>query len=161
MLILLTQETAEVSPVFLICFVAAIIGLTFLFMKGTSDKATEQMKQRYEGKILADCTLGNKFCFYCFVTEDEFVIQNNQQSFIAYPLANISYARAFKDRAADQWAFAVYDKNQKKKDLDGKMLSGLQNTKKYRGSSLFFMSRNQAETLCEFLAQHAPDVEIL
>lgn len=161
MLILLTQETAEVSPVFLICFVAAIIGLTFLLMKITSDKATEQIKKRYEGKILAEYNSVSKFPMYSFVTEDEFVIQNNQQSFVAYPIANISYARAFRDMTAEQWAFAVWDKNQKRKDLDGKLLSGMQNTKKYRGSSLFFMSQIDAENLCEFLKQHAQHVEIL
>ena len=161
MMMLLTQQPAEVSPVFLIVFVAAIIGLTFLFMKGASDKATEVMKKRFEGKIIADCTLGKKFCIYCFVTEDEFVIQKNQSSFIAYPLAKIAYAKAYRDRAAEQWAFTVFDKNQKKKDLDGKMLTGAQNTRKYNGSTLFFMSKDQAETLCDFLAQHAPHVEIL
>ena len=161
MLILLTQETAEVSPVFLICFVAAIIGLTFLFMKCTSDQATNQIKKRYEGKILAEYNPETKYPMYSFVTEDEFVIQNNPQSFIAYPLANIAYARAFRDKTAEQWAFAVWDENQKKKGLDGKMLSGMQNTKKYNGSSLFFMPQRDAENLCEFLAKHAPHVQIL
>lgn len=130
-------------------------------MKCTSNQATDQIKKRYAGKILAEYNPESKFPMYSFVTEDEFVIQNNPQSFIAYPLANIAYTKAFWDMTARQWAFVVWDENQKKKGLNGKMLSGAQNTKKYNGSSLFFMPQNEAENLCVFLAQHAPHVQIL
>ncbi len=161
MLILLTQETAEVSPVFLIFFVAAVIGLTFLSMIKTSDKSVEAIKRRYEGKILAECMLGTKLRTYCFVTEDEFVMQRNQNCFVAYPLENIAYARSFRDIATRDWTFAVWDKDQKQKGLDGKMVAGTQKIRKYRGTSLLVMKKDQADQLCEFLAEHAPHVQIL
>lgn len=65
-------------------------------------------------------------------TENEFVIQKNQNCFIAFPLANIAYVKSFRDASTRQWTFALWDKDQKQKGLDGKLLSGTKNTKKYK-----------------------------
>lgn len=155
--ILLTQETAEVSPVFLIVFVAAIIGLTFLVVKKSSDSAAAMIKKRYEGKILGEFTFNISTAF---ITEEEFVIQKNQNCFIAYPLANIGYVRSYRDGVDRSWFFVVYDKDKKYKALDGKLLSGTKNTKKYNGSSRIMMKPEEANKLCEFVMSHASHIQM-
>lgn len=165
MLILLTQETTEVSPVVLILFVVAVIGLTFLSMRKTSDSTVALIKKRYEGQILGECIckvdVYTQFPCYAFVTKDEFVIQKNQNCFLAFPLANIAYVQAFRDMATKQWALALWDKDKKQKGLDGKMISGAQNTKKYKGTSLLPMQKDSADELCEFIVKYASHIQIL
>lgn len=155
--ILLTQETAEVSPVFLIVFVLAIIGVTFLVMKKSSDSATATIKKRYEGKILGEFKFNISTAF---ITEDEFVIQMNQNCFITYPLANIGYVRAYRDGVDRSWFFVVYDKDKKYKGLDGKMISGPKNTRPYKSAPRTMMKPEEANRLCEFVMAHAPHVQM-
>lgn len=155
--IILTQETAEVSPVFLIVFVAAIIGLTFWVMKKTSDSATIVIKKRYEGKILGEFTFNISTAF---ITEDEFVIQQGAGSFIAYPLANIGYVRAYRDGVDRSWYFVVYDKDKKYKGLDAKLISGPKNTRPYKSAPRTMMKPDEANRLCEFVMAHAPHIQM-
>ncbi len=157
MMILLTQETTEVSPVFLIVFVLAIIGITFLGMKKTSDKATVMIKKRYEGKILGEFTFNISSAF---ITEDEFVIQKNQNCFIAYPLENIGYVRSYRDGVDRSWFFVVYDKDKKYKGLDGKLISGAKNTRPYKSSPRTMMKPEEANRLCEFVMTHASHIQM-
>ena len=122
--------------------------------------AVIQIRKRYEGKILEECPLRTK-CRYNFVTNDEFVIQNNQSSFIVYKLSNIAYVRSFRDIATRQWTFAIWDKDKKQKGLDGQLVAGTREPKKFKSSSLMMMPQVDADKLCEFIVEHAPHVQIL
>lgn len=80
---------------------------------------------------------------------------------IVYKLANIAYVRSFRDIATRQWTFAIWDKDKKQKSLDGQLVAGTKEPKKYKSSSLMMMPQVDADKLCEFIVKHAPHVQIL
>lgn len=159
MLMLLNAETAEVSPVVIIIFVVVVIGLSFLCVKMSSDQTVAAIKKRFEGQILAECELRTPGC-YNFITQDAFLIQSNQNCFLAFPLADIAYVHPYRDVSSRQWYFALRDKEGKNKNLNCSMICANGKVKQLKTPPLVAMSQADAMKLSEFLMSAAPHIQM-
>ena len=122
------------------------------------DKAIEIVKNGYAGRIVEECPLNTKWR-YNFVTEQEFVIQNNQNSFLVFKLNSIKYVRSFRDVATRQWTFALLAENQKQKDLKVELIGGTRAVGRLNVSSMIIMPQVDADKLCDFIIKHAPHIQ--
>lgn len=154
--ILLTQQSTEISPIVIIIFVAFVIVIAFASMKSQSKSSVKGIKKKYNGRIVEECPLSGDYS-YCFVTEDELVLQNDQNSFKAFKLNSIKYVHSYRDISTKRWAFSVSDEN--KKGLKGELLGGTNAARKFNHATLFFMPQEDADKLCEFVMKHASHVE--
>lgn len=154
--VLLTQQSAELSPVTIIVFVVIVIAVTFAIMKSESQNSVKGIKKKYGGQIVEECPLSGNYS-YCFVTADELILQNNQNSFKVFKLDSIKYVHSFRDISTRNWAFSVSDEN--KRGLKGELIGGTKAGRKLNHATLFFMSQNDADKLCDFIMKHAPHVE--
>ena len=156
-LILLTQQSAEeLSPLTLIIFVVIVIAISFALVRSQSRNAVKGIQKIYSGQIVDECSLSGNY-HYCFVTESELVLQYDQNTFKAFNLNSMKYIYSFRDIGTRSWAFAVEDEN--KKGLKGEWISGINGRRKIHHATLFFMSQEDADKLCEFIMRHAPQVE--
>lgn len=159
MLMLLSGETAEVSPVVIIIFVVVIIGVTFFCMKMSSDQTVATIKKRFAGQILAECELRTPGCC-SFITQDSFLIQSNANCFLAFPLANIAYVHPYRDVSSGQWYFALRDREGKNKNLNCSMICANGKVKQLKTPPLVAMSHADTLKLSEFLMSAAPHIQM-
>ena len=156
-LILLTQQSAEeLSPLTIIIFVVIVIVASFALVRLQSRNSVKDIKKKYNGRIVEECSLSGIY-HYCFVTESELVLQYDQNTFKAFNLNSMKYVYSFRDIGTRSWAFAVADENQK--GLKGDLIGGTNVRRKLNHATLFFMSQEDADKLCEFIMRHAPQVE--
>ena len=157
MVLLSAQQSAEeLPPLAIIIFVVVVIAATFALMRSQSQSAVKKIKRKYSGRIVEECSLSGNYS-YCFVTESELVLQNNQNSFKAFNLNSIKYVHSFRDLATRSWAFSISDEN--KKGLKGELIGATNAGRKLNHATLFFMPQKDADKLCDFIIKHAPHVE--
>lgn len=150
------QSTEELPPWVIILFVVVVIAATFALMRAQSQSAVKRIKKKYGSRIVEECSLSGNYS-YCFVTESELVLQNNQNSFKVFNLNSIKYVHSFRDIATRSWAFFVSDEN--KKGLKGELIGATNAARRLNHATLFFMPQGDADKLCDFVIKHAPHVE--
>ena len=156
-LILLTQQSAEELPLWvIILFVVIIVAVSLAVVRSQSRNAVKGIQKMYSGQIVEECSLSGNY-HYCFVTGNELVLQYDQNTFKAFKLNSIKYIYSFRDIGTRSWAFAVEDEN--KKGLKGEWISGVNGRRKLHHATLFFMPQVDADKLCDFIIKHAPHVE--
>lgn len=156
---LLSGDAAEVSPVVILVFVAVVIGASLFFVKMSSDQTVATIKKRFAGQILAECELRTPGCC-SFITKDTFLIQSNQNCFLAFPLADIAYVHPYRDVSSGQWYFALRDREGKNKNLNCSMFCANGKVKPLKTPPLVAMSHADTVKLSEFLMSAAPHIQM-
>jgi len=143
--------------IFVVVMVVVLIAM-FTFVKKRIGQMPKLVQERYEGKIKAACKV--KY-YYCFVTDEVFVIQNDKNVWFEFPFEEIGFVSGGSSRmkmsgySMNLGNLSIYGK-------DGKVLKGkIVSTKAGRMLKGNFVVNNVADTtaLKEFILDYVPGVQ--
>ncbi len=137
---------------------AAILIPFFIFVRKRIGQMPKLVQQRYEGKIKAECKVRD---YYCFVTDDVFVIQNDKNMWYEFPFEQIGFVSGGNSRmkmsgySMNLGNLHIYGKDEK--ILNGKIVSN-NSGRMLKGK---FVVGNVADTtaLKDFVLDHVPGVQ--
>lgn len=137
---------------------AVVLIVFFTFVKKRIGQMPKMVQERYEGKIKADCKVRD---YYCFVTDEVFVIQNDKNMWYEFPFEQIGFVSGGNSRmkmsgySMNLGNLYIYGKDEKV--LRGKIVSN-NSGRMLKGN---FVVGNVADTtaLKEFVLDHVPGVQ--
>lgn len=141
-----------------VAVMAVVLIIVFAFVKKRIGQMPKLVQERYEGKIKADCKVRY---YYCFVTDEVFVIQNDKNVWFEFPFEEIGFVSGGNSRMKmSGYSMAVGNLTIYGKDgkvLKGKIVSN-NSGRMLKGN---FVVDNVADTtaLKEFVLDHVPGVQ--
>lgn len=141
-----------------VAVMAVVLIIFFAFVKKRIGQMPKLVQERYEGKIKADCKVRD---YYCFVTDEVFVIQNDKNMWYEFPFEEIGFVSGGNSRmkmsgySMNLGNLYIYGKDEKV--LRGKIVSN-NSGRMLKGN---FVVGNVADTtaLKEFVLDHVPGVQ--
>ena len=141
-----------------VAVMAVVLIIVFAFVKKRIGQMPKLVQERYEGKIKAECKVRD---YYCFVTDDVFVIQNDKNMWYEFPFEQIGFVSGGNSRmkmsgySMNLGNLHIYGKDEK--ILNGKIVSN-NSGRMLKGK---FVVGNVADTtaLKDFVLDHVPGVQ--
>jgi len=141
-----------------VAVMAVVLIIVFAFVKKRIGQMPKLVQERYEGKIKADCKVRD---YYCFVTDEVFVIQNDKNMWYEFPFEQIGFVSGGNSRmkmsgySMNLGNLYIYGKDEKV--LRGKIVSN-NSGRMLKGN---FVVGNVADTtaLKDFVLDHVPGVQ--
>ena len=141
-----------------VAVMAVVLIIVFAFVKKRIGQMPKLVQERYEGKIKADCKVRY---YYCFVTDEVFVIQNDKNVWFEFPFEEIGFVSGGNSRMKMS-GYSMAVGNLMIYGKDGKVLKGkIVSNNSGRMLKGNFVVDNVADTtaLKEFVLDHVPGVQ--
>ncbi len=141
-----------------VAVMAVVLIIVFAFVKKRIGQMPKLVQERYEGKIKADCKVRY---YYCFVTDEVFVIQNDKNVWFEFPFEEIGFVSGGNSRMKMS-GYSMTVGNLTIYGKDGKVLKGkIVSNNSGRMLKGNFVVDNVADTtaLKEFVLDHVPGVQ--
>lgn len=146
---ILLESSEDVHPAVVVAVLLCTVSASLLLTKKASDQTATAIKNRYEGKIRDELQTKSTFCF---VTDDEFIIQNNLNTFKAYKLEELLEVAPVKD-ATLGWSLSVRGKENK--PLKANIVTAKKDPKKEMIPGLIVVSNKEAaKSISEFASKY-------
>ena len=141
-----------------VAVMAVVLIIVFAFVKKRIGQMPKLVQERYEGKIKADCKVRY---YYCFVTDEVFVIQNDKNVWFEFPFEEIGFVSGGNSRMK-MAGYSMAVGNVMIYGKDGKVLKRkIVSNNSGRMLKGNFVVDNVADTtaLKEFVLDHVPGVQ--